>query len=697
MRSTSFFSLRTHALGAALLTSALGALFTACGDSGENPGGGGTGGNGSGAQTTGGNGSGASGVGGEGQGGAVIPGEHPRIYLNDVQRTRLNAALSANTQAATRYVEFVDSALSGGDPYAFEGWHAALLYALTGDTSYADLAIAEVDAMVAEDEALVAGGDTPNVAFDSYLEVGPRVGDMALVYDWCFDRVTQDQRDRWIAWGNQAVYNVWHPEQATWGGQSMPWSGWSIDNPVNNYYFSFLRATMLLALASYEENPEAPALAEFFRQTKIEEQLVPTYEAKLQGGGSREGTGYGVAMMNLFRLYDLWEQSTGERIAGLTSHTQASIAYLTHAIVPTRDRLAPIGDHARDSTASLFDYHRDYLLVLGALYPNAPATLASRTLLASSSVPEMSQGFMRFSDFLYDPTGLETAPLESLYPAYYAPGVGHAFVRSDWSESATWLSFIAGDYDESHAHHDQGSLLVYSGEWLAYDANIDSHSGIRQEEELHNLVRIEDNGDVVRMREDGAPTNLIALHDDANVSYFAADAAPNYAGQAPVDKVLREIVFVKPDIFVVRDRVSTTSASARRVYQLNTPISPTVMSGRAHMGGGSGALDLFVVRPANVTPSIVDWAATDGDMNGGFRLEIPQQGTAETVFLTVLGVNDAASSVAASGADGVAITLSGGGTLTVTFDANGEGAVIDAPDFDATVGPGVDTLPLLAP
>ncbi|NUP06069.1 MAG: hypothetical protein HOW73_08425 [Polyangiaceae bacterium] len=665
-----------------------------CGDSGDAP----DGGQGPGGGAQGGEGQGASNSGGEGVGGEggnpdpVIQSEHPRIYLNDEQIARLGAALEAPTEAAARYTAFVDSALEGGDPYDFQGWHAALLYGLTGDEAYANLAIAHVDAMVAEDEALIASGSSPNVAYDSYLEVGPRVGDMALVFDWCFDLVTADQRARWIAWGNQAVYNVWHHEEASWGGQSMPWTGWAVDDPVNNYYFSFLRATMLLGLATYEENPDAPGWVDHFRQTKIEEQLVPAYES-LAGGGSREGTGYGVAMMNLFRLYDLWQKSTGENIASLTPHARDSIAHMTHSIVPTLDRIAPIGDHARDSTASLFDYHRDYLLVLGAQYPNHESTLAARSLLAASSVPEASQGFMRFSDFLYDPTGLDTAPLSSLYPAYHAAGVGNVFIRSSWEADATWAGFIAGAYDQSHAHHDQGSLMIYGGEWLAYDSNIQSHSGIRQEEELHNLVRVEVGGDVLRMHEGASPAKLVALADEPGAAFFAADVTPIY-DSGEIESLTREVVFVKPNLFVVRDRVRTSDPSARRVFQLNTPIDPSVTSGRASMNGTAGSLDLFVARPSNVTPTVVDWAQVDDDIEGGYRIEVSATGQEEAVFLTVLSVGGEASSITPIGDTGVEIDTESAGTITVTFESNAIGATLamggDTPTFDESV----ETLPL---
>src|SRR3546814_11246500 len=93
-------------------------------------------------------------------------------------------------------------------------------------------------------------------------------------------------------------------------------SDWSSDvcssdltsNPGNNYYYSFVEATMYWALASGNStwmnllrNDKLPALQAYF--------------AKLPGGGSLEGTGYGTSHMRLFSLYQTWRDATGVDLA----------------------------------------------------------------------------------------------------------------------------------------------------------------------------------------------------------------------------------------------------------------------------------------------------------------------------------------------------------------------------------------------
>jgi len=327
----------------------------------------------------------------------IVPTDHPRIMLGS-QAPRLKAALAAATPSAIAWKTTLARWFAGGDVYDFAAWNGALYGALSGDARYTAKAIAQIDAQVSAAEAQIAAGRAPEVAGDSYLQVGKMIGDLALVYDWCNAAMTPSQRARWIAYANQAVWNVWHPPTAVWGGKLFPWTGWSVNNPSNNYYYSFLRATMLLGLGTRGENAQADDWITQFRG-KLN-QLVTVFERDLQGGGSREGTGYGTAMNALFELYLIWEWSTGERIADKTSHTRQSLTTALHQIVPTLDRIALTGDLSRDSTAALFDYHRFYLLALIALYPDTPEAAGAVAILSASSVPKMANGFMQGIDFL---------------------------------------------------------------------------------------------------------------------------------------------------------------------------------------------------------------------------------------------------------------------------------------------------------
>jgi len=619
---------------------------------------------------------------GSGDKGPSFQGMHPRISFG-APKDQLVAGLSR--PAGQRFQKMVDSWVGGADVYAFERWNAALLGQLTGDAKYCTAAVASIDKDVAAEEAKIAAGTMPDIASDDYLKIGDVVGDLALVYDWCHDTVPADRQHAWLDYANQAVTNVWHPDAATWGGKAMPWSGWAIDDPSDNYYYSFLRATMLLGLAAHDELADANQWLPEFHDTKLMGELVPTFEMQLQGGGSREGTGYGVSMRNLFELYDLWHGSTGEVIATKTAHTRASMLSFIHQTLPTLDRVAPTGDQSRDSTASFFDYHRHYLQELIALFPTDPVAPKAAALLQQCSVPKMGQQFMYAYDFIYENANVTPTSLDGLGTAYYAPGIGELYARSGWDTHATWVNLIAGPYTQSHAHQDQGALMIYKDEWLAYDPVVDSHSGLTQDVTSHGTIRFDD-GNPVKQKL-GTSSNLIALHHGDGWLHAAADISPVYDGA--IGKLQREIVYIQPDVVIVYDR-ATSSASQSQIWSLAFPTDPTVSGATTTVTSADHTLAIQRLSPASANATIHTYSA-DGDFTNGFRLD-EQLAGGDNRWLHVLSIDGAATNVTAVDANTVSLSA-GGKTYKVAFDPDQIGATLTIGSTATTLGAGVDELP----
>ncbi len=654
----------------------------------------------------------ACGAGGDG-GGPEFSADHPRIYMNSHKDT-LAAALKAGQPEAMRFKSMVDRWVGGGDVYNFFSWNAALLGQLTGDPRYCAAAIKDVDQQVNDATSQVNGGNLPAVANDSYLDVGNMIGNLALVYDWCASSLPADRRGAWLSYADQAVYNVWNPDAAQWGTMKAMWSGWAIDDPSDNYFYSFLRATMLLGLAAHDETPRAKGWLSQFRDTKFEGELVKVFTQQLTGGGSREGTGYGVSQRDVFELYDLWQGSTGERIADRTPHTRASMLSFIHQVVPTLDRIAPTGDQSRDSTASFYDYHRSYLQDLIALYPTDPVAPHAQALLASSSLPQMSSEFNYVDDFVYANKNVTATSLDGLGTAYYAPGIGEVYARSGWDKHATWINLIAGPYTQSHAHQDQGSLMIYKDGWLAYDVVVDSHSGLPQETTAHSLVRIVDpSGKTIEQQANydlsKPDSKVVALHrgtlGGTNYMHVAADLTAAYGGQAIVQQVQREIVYLEPNTVIVYDRLNTTGGQV--VFQLVSPV-PTLSDpplGTSHpfklVAGHT--LDVEdVITPNSTMPTLFDFKKSDTtEFNGGFRLDETATAGNNIRFLHVLMIDVDVAAAGITGmqgstTDSVTLTLQPSKTVvTMAFnhDANAIGGTLTIGNQTITLGAGVDKLP----
>jgi len=540
-------------------------------------------------------------------------------------------------------------------------------------------------------EALIARNRAPAVAGDSYLDIGDMVGGLALVYDWCFPQTTTAQRARWLKYADQAVWNVWHFASAKWGTATIPWSGWATDDPSDNYYSSFLKATMLLGLASKGEDPQADAWLTQFHDTKIVNQLVPTFNADLVGGGSREGTGYGVAMRRLFELYDLWQSTTGESIGALTPHTRQSMLAMLHQMVPTLDRVAPTGDLSRDSTAAFFDYHRNYLQELIQEFPTDSLAQRAKTQLMASSVPVMQYGFMDAYDFLYDNANVTARPIDGLNTTYYAPGIGELYARSGWDTHATWVNLIAGPYTQSHAHQDQGSLMIYKDGWLAYDAVVDSSSGLTQETTAHSLVRISSGGAPVEQVADTI-SKLVALHQGPGYTYTAADLTPAYDGNSLVQMAQREMVYLLPGVVIVFDRVQSTAGTVQ-TWQLASPVAAAISGSNATITNAGHKLRVQKIRGG--TLSVTSMPSVDSDYTGGYRLDETMAG-GNNRYLHILSIDGIVSTTTAV-TDvthyGVTVGLTNGHTATVMFVRNTAGASLVMDGVTIPLSLSVDHLP----
>ena len=288
-------------------------------------------------------------------------------------------------------------------------------------------------------------------------------------------------------------------------------------------------------------------------------------------------------------------------------------------------------------------------------------------------------------DFLYP--GVAPGALAGLGTAYHATGTGQLYARSGWDEAATWVNLIAGPYTQSHAHQDQGSLMIYKGGWLAYDPNVDSRSGLHQEADAHSLVRIVDGDDAIAQRA-GTTSKLVALHRGAGWLHAAADVTPAYRGHAKVQKVERELVFVEPDAFVVYDRV-TTSAGTEQVWQLAAPVAPAI-AGTHTTIAGSQTLHVERLQPAAATTVATPFSTIDSDFSAGHRIDVAAAG-GDNRYLHALWIGNAVTSVTAE-TDGVTLVMPGG-TATVRFQRDAIGGTLVLGGQTITLGAGLDPLP----
>jgi hypothetical protein len=643
----------------------------------------------------------------------VIAATHPKVLLNHALTVScLKAQIKSREETYRRFREFVDTELAGGvaqfKQFGYQEWFAALVWQLTGYPEYRDFAVARIDQFVHAEEARIASGQPAMVAFDSYLYAGNRLGGVALVYDWCFDSLSATQKARWIAYMNQGVYNVWHERDAQWGGKAFPWTGWANTDPYNNYHYSFLQATMLVGLATAGDNPQAATWLKLFREDKIKQSLVPQFNRMLYSGGSLEGTTYGVALKELFKVYDWWDRSTGERIADLTPHTLGSLAWGLHQVVPTTESVVNLGDQSRDHNAPFFDYNREYILSLMALYPHERLSSAAKQMLQASTLPAMAYGMGSVWDFIYKPPALPEARLTDLSTSWYGVGTGDVFMRAAWADpTSAFASFKCGWLVESHQHYDQGAFQIYRGEWLAPTANRFTRNGLDPSIDSNNMAWFRDpgTGEPIHQttRNGGESTcQMLAVAEHPLYTYAAARITPVYHANPLIVAQEREFVFIKPGTFVVFDRMTASSAKVQRVWSVHLSTPPAEVAGDrlTYVGERGNRMDVFRVAPTGLRYNVAPqrFASTFQDVAqypNPRRVDATDtSGGNSSLFLHVIATTAAggASSVRAvaaaspaTGQTGVRIELADGRVATLRFANAQPGGNLEITSASGTV------------
>jgi hypothetical protein len=515
--------------------------------------------------------------------------------------------IDTSSAAYQRFKDYVDDAVAGNPAYGFSATDATYMFEITGQAQYCQLAVGMVDQEVSDAEAEIASGGAPDIANDSYLYVGGALMDLSQTYDWCSAQLSDSQRSRWSAYAEQAVYNIWNPSDAQWGGNPFHWSGWAIDDPGNNYHYSFVEATMYWALASGTTSQWKDFLA------NVKLPAIENYFAALPGGGSAEGTGYGSSQRWLFGVYRLWRDATGVDLGNANSHLTDTIAYWVHGTVPTMDRFVPIGDQARSSLPYLYDYNRHLVLEARMDTDDAAARDLASWWLHNISIDHMTNQFNYRHDLM--PAGNPTPAPADLW--YHAQGVGTLFARTSWTPDATWLAFMAGQYTEGHAHQEQGGFTLFGGgDWLSVTENIFTHSGIQQGTETNNVLRFEHGSDVIRQISQTV-SDMTATEDDEGTVHAVADLTPAYNGDPNIGSWQRTIDFTASGELTVTDNYDVSSGT-NAVFQVNTPVRP-VISGNTAI---AGSLKITVVSPSNATLTAVDWTSVDGDYESGWRLDV---------------------------------------------------------------------------
>jgi Bacterial Ig domain/Periplasmic copper-binding protein (NosD) len=580
---------------------------------------------------------------------------HPRLTLvgGRLQELRRNACFDDNgnripnctpTAFATNFFDFVDN-----KPGSASAWHFALAYMVSGQTSYATQAIQAIDQQVTCGMQCIANAN------NTFLYVRDFMRNVCLVYDWCYARLTPQQRANWISYMNKALFVTWN--ETPDANAIYDTKDWATSNPNNNYFYNYILATTYVALATYGENPgtfvhngqtynvyylmnarnassDRYTDAYEFLMAKLNEQAFPSIDGLGVGGGWLEGENYGRAMKrHLFEAFLLLKQTAGLDYFNNPSHPfpRHAVHYEFSVVQPGDGVLYSGGDASQEPTLNVNDYDRHMMLLAaeglkGTVESQYAQYWCNHHVTHMNGIPEMIP-----VDFFLQQTDLPERDFAELPTRYYAEGINWVNSRSSWASDAFSVTFTCTDRIEGHQHKDQNHFSIYIGGapspvngWMLTDTQPYS-SGLPAGSELHNTYVVGNTGQrfgqgTGRMVKYEAAATYTYAVGDASDAYYTNPGEYGHGDQKMVDVFQRELVHILPGYVVAFDRLSLHSGFTSSPVQcvFHYPYAKPTQTGGAWVAtNGPGRLFQRVLLPES--PSI-GWVDEEG-LDSGQRMQ----------------------------------------------------------------------------
>lgn len=509
---------------------------------------------------------------------------HPRIWLTEELLTKLRARAKSNDQSWQEFLRWRDPVKS------------ALAYQVTGESKYAKEA---VDGTL-KNLKVGTGGD-----WNWWDEVGPCIGRISLVFDWCYDWITRTEEDKLLEEGiplgeDNGIEGVMKDMMKDMTEGLLSSTKDMIINFINsqadkmvtsqpnhyhNYAISQMRGVGLAGLATYGDNPKAEVYIQAARDRfSILAEILGQVG---KGGGLLEGDqhGAGYSMSDAQRIVEYMlavKTSTGEDLFKMCSYPEETVYYLINQYAPG--------------------------------FGFSGASRCVMEILASALEKEPAGQYARWcvnrwgGSFLWsEPSNPGKAPFD-LPLAYIAEGRGTVYMRSGWKEDSTVVKFQCGDHFTCHQRLDQGNFRIYKRGWLITDrggewstcyntlnvkapdqtwlvhwefvgnADIGIHKGYFGQRDYGGLETVASLEAWKLNKELYETGDITTFKDTQHYTYICADLTAAYdntrycsPGNVPVlENFTRQCVYLRPDIFIIFDRVTTTKAEFEKEWIYNS-------------------------------------------------------------------------------------------------------------------------------
>jgi len=555
---------------------------------------------------------------------------HPRIWLTDDILSKLRQKAANNTSDWQLLKSQADQLISMGHPieYVHNSIMSCLLIYVTLKTSdpatanyYADEALKAMEVMHNAGLSWVQGDA------GYYMR---RTWVMAVGYDWLYDYpgFTQNLKNTYITDMNEWV--DWYTNY-----------GYQRDVVYSNYFQGYHTSMGLIAIATFGDNPKAENYLNMARE--FFDKLKDAYTNK-QGRNGYDGAWNYISqtMERIFMYMLAIKTATGEDLFSEFPWLKTQMIFKYHRMAPDWESGFDEGPWSAGNSG--FNTYSDAAWAVFCFSGTLEGKYMNYFINHAKNLYENEIGWRNF--LTTDPSQEEIDYTKNAPTEWYSVGRGTVFMRSDWSENATWAAFHCGPkyYDKTTCSYDKdaGHFEIFKYDWLLIDSGIYQRDGgnrFKFDTGYHNTFTFDNiesyygnhpemaPGQYVYLPDDEGKTDIFRYKTSNNFVYAQGKFASKYRGA--VNTLTREFTFIKPDYFVILDRVETIDSSMTKHLHFNFVTEPVILNNSITNINGKGKLFIKILSPeANISKETI--------MDGLWRVNItPTQQKTNDIFLSV--------------------------------------------------------------
>ena len=547
---------------------------------------------------------------------ASIRTDHPRMFFtaDDVSHIVNNSMLfdtrTFNSmqkrvdRLIEKGVEFKDelseNPINSNAVYGYRAAESALLWIITKNKRYLDFAKMMLDKTI--DYYNLRTSNNLNISNQSFVIIST-----LCAYDWLYNDLTAEERADLGKRLYRATYDIaWHGDGAR---PKRPRENTS--TPTSSFNGSAV-LPWYIGLTFYGEGIDDVACKRMLHDGYDLHQRMTVHRAKMLGksGGGNSGTignGFDAYPCAEYNLIHTFRSAMGVDIAPQMSYMLGYLRYFDWVRLPDNKEFG-IGDstHSNNSLPRNMSAHIEELanLFVGSNPDmfNWFASLLSRYGNQNAKLPGLTFTSLLYRYHFGSDEDVVIADAKDAQSKHFE-NIGQIIMRSGVGDKDTYAVFLTGRKDKNRQHYDVNNFVIYKNGYRALDSGARPPRGLHLSHYYyrtvaHNCVTIRMPGEVMP-RYWGKP----ASHEDADTPipndggqrsnrggkllkhiessdyvYIASDATDCYH-RNKADKVVREFVWIKPDIFVIYDRVVSDKAEYPKRWLYHTASEP-VMNGK---------------------------------------------------------------------------------------------------------------------